>query len=162
MKLTSLHAYYVEDLRDLYGAVTQLMRALPKIAKLADSPQLREALTEQHHQCQAHVGRLEKMFDRLGLGPKGAACRVMEAMITEGKDLEGRSALPTVQDVAIIGGVLRAAYYLMAACVCTRDVAERLGETQAQGLLQAMLEENQAVQRRLSEVCAQIVRIEAA
>lgn len=162
MTLTSLHALYVEELRDLYGGATQLMRALPKIAKVAESPQLREALTDHLHQCQAHVGRLEKMFDRLGLGPKGSACRAMEAIITQGKDLEGRSTLPTVQDAAIIGGLLRAVHYLMADCIYTRDVAKRLGEAQAEGLLQAMLEENQAVERRLSEVCDEIVQTEAA
>jgi ferritin-like metal-binding protein YciE len=162
MKLSTLHSLYIEELRDLYSAATQVMRSLPKIAKGADSPRLREALTDQLHQSQAHIDRMEKMFDRLGIGPKGSAGRAMEAIITLGKDIEAADAQATVQDAAIIASSQRAGHYLMAGCVITRDLAKHLGHVNAVGLLQTMLEENQAVEQRLSALSDEIVKAEAA
>jgi ferritin-like metal-binding protein YciE len=161
MKLSTLQSLYIEELRDLYAAATQIMRSLPKIAKGADSPRLREALTDQLHQAQAHIDRMEKMFDRLGIGPKGSAGRAIEAIITLGKDVEGSDAQPTVQDAAIIASSQRAGYYLMAGCVVTRDLAKHLGHVNAVGLLQAMLEENQAVAERLSALSDEIIKVKA-
>jgi ferritin-like metal-binding protein YciE len=162
MKLSTLHSLYIEELRDLYSAATQVMRSLPKISKGADSPRLREALTDQLHQSQAHLDRMEKMFDRLGIGPKGSAGRAMEAIITLGKDIEAADAQATVQDAAIIASSQRAGHYLMAGCVITRDLAKHLGHVNAVGLLQTMLEENQAVEQRLSALSDEIVKAEAA
>jgi ferritin-like metal-binding protein YciE len=161
MKLSTLHSLYIEELRDLYSAATQVMRSLPKIAKGADSPRLREALTDQLHQSQAHIDRMEKMFDRLGIGPKGSAGRAMEAIITLGKDIEAADAQATVQDAAIIASSQRAGHYLMAGCVITRDLAKHLGHVNAVGLLQTMLEENQAVEQRLSALSDEIIKVKA-
>jgi ferritin-like metal-binding protein YciE len=161
MKLTTLHSLYIEELRDLYTSATLVMRSLPKIAKGADSPRLREALTDQLHQAQAHIDRLEKMFDRLGIGPKGGAGRAMEAIITQGKDVEGADAQATVQDAAIIASSQRCGHYLIGGCIVARDLAKHLGHVNAVALLQTMLEENQAVEQRLSELSDEIIKVKA-
>lgn len=158
MKLTTLHALYIEELRDLYSAATQVMRSLPKMSKLAEAAELREALTDQLHQSQAHLDRLEKMFDRLGVGPKGNACRAMEAIITQGKDMEGGGAEATVQDAALIASSLRAGHYLVAGCTSTRNMAKHLGHVNAVGLLQSMLDENLAADQRLTELAEELVQ----
>jgi ferritin-like metal-binding protein YciE len=161
MKLTSLHALYVETLKDLYSAEHQTLRALPKMAKVATSPPLRQVLTDQLHQTQVHVDRLDKMFVRLGVGPKGAACSGMEGLITEGKDLLGDDAQPTVMDAALIVAGRRIGHYLIAGLGSARMLARRLGHANAVALLQEMLDENGAADRKMSDLFDMIVQAPA-
>lgn len=161
MKLTSLHAFYIEQLKDLYSAEHQLLRALPKMAKVATAPSLRQALNDLLHQSQAHVNRLDKMFVRLGVGPKGAACLGIEGLIAEGKDFLGEDAQPTVMDAALIAVAQRTGHYLLADFGCVRTLAERLGQNKAAVLLQEMLDENVAADRRLTELAESILQAPA-
>ena len=133
---------YVEQLKDLYSAEHQVLRALPKMAKIASSPQLRTAFTDQIHQTQVHVDRLDKMFVRLGVGPKGNACHGMEGLVTEGKDLIGDEAQPTVMDAALIAAGQRMGHYLIAGFGSARTLARQLGHKQCgRAVLQEMLDE---------------------
>src|SRR6188768_2337767 len=98
MKLTTLQALFTDQLKDLYDAENQILRALPKMAKTAISPDLRQVLTNELEQSQAHVHRLDKIFLRLGVLPKGSNARAMEVLVAEGKDLAGDEAQATVFD----------------------------------------------------------------
>ena len=110
---------------------------------------------------QVHIGRLEKMFDRLGIGPKGGVSRVMEALVAEAKDLSGDAAEPTVLDAALIVACQRMTFVLMASMACERTLARRLGHETAVTLLQEMMDEDGATVRQLTELAGAIVHVAA-
>ncbi len=85
MKLETLHDLYVDELKDLYNAEHQLLKALPKMAKAASAPQLAKAFTEHLEQTKGHVDRLEKIFKKLDASPKGKTCKAMQGRLEEGK-----------------------------------------------------------------------------
>ncbi len=114
MKLTTIHALFVEQLKELYDAENQLLRAFPRMAKVAVAPQVRQAFTDHLHQTQVHVHRLDKLFLRLGVGPKGSNCRAMEGLVAESKDLLPEQAQATVLDAALIAAAQRMEHYEMA------------------------------------------------
>src|SRR5215208_2270856 len=102
MSLDSLHDLYVNELKDLYNAETQLLKALPRMAKAATAPELRAAFTEHLEVTRGQVGRLEKIFGALGVSPKGKKCKAMEGLVEEGKELMEKDAEPSVLDAALI------------------------------------------------------------
>lgn len=158
MKITTLDALYVDMLKELFEAETLLVRALPKMAKSATTPQLREALAEHLHQTQTHVHRLDQIFLRLGWGSKGSACRIMEGLIAESKDLMSDEAKPTVLDVALIVGLQRIVHYVMAGYGSLRPLATQLGHTKAAALLQESLTELQAADATLTNLADVVMR----
>jgi ferritin-like metal-binding protein YciE len=152
MNLTSLHAFYVESLKMLYSAEHQVVRALPKMARVASASELRRQLTDLMHTTQAHTNRLDTMFVRLGVGPKGRHCYGVEALISEGRDVMGDDAEPAVADAALIAAAQRMGCYLMADFGSVRTLARRLGDDNATVWLQEMLDESRAIERRLTEL----------
>src|SRR6202521_682551 len=106
MKVNRLKHLYVEELKDLYSAETQLVKALPKMAKAAASPDLRAGFEEHLEQTKGHVQRLETIFEQLGESPKGKKCKGMEGLIEEGseaiEEYEGE-----LLDAALIGAAQR-------------------------------------------------------
>jgi len=161
MKLTTLHALYVEQLKDLYGAAHQVMRALPQMAKLAAQPRLRTAFNDQIHEAQVHIDRLEKMFMRLGEGPKGSSCHAIESISAEGRNLSGEGARPTVMDVALIAASQRMGHYLIAGFGSALTLARGLGQKKAAALLQEMLEVGVTADLRMSDMSEAIVETDA-
>src|SRR2546421_12152267 len=107
MQLESLQDLFVEQLKDLYNAETQLVKALPKMAKAATDGQLQAAFTTHLHETQGHVERLEKIFEKLGASPKGKKCKAMEGLIAEGKESMGEKATPEVMDASLIAAAQR-------------------------------------------------------
>src|SRR5919106_941991 len=100
MSLDSLHDLYVNELKDLYNAENQLLKALPRMAKAATAPELRAAFTEHLEVTRGQVARLEKIFENLGTGPKGKKCAAMEGLIEEGKGVIAKGGEPAVIDAA--------------------------------------------------------------
>src|SRR4030095_11040911 len=87
MKLDTLQKLYTDELRDLYNAENQLMKALPKMAKAASSEELKDAFEKHLEQTKGHVERLEQVFEELGEKPKGKTCRAMKGLIEEGSEI---------------------------------------------------------------------------
>src|SRR5205809_6535465 len=98
MKLEHLKDLYVEELKDIYSAETQLVKALPKMAKAAHSPQLQESFNLHLEQTKGHVQRLEQIFDGLGEKPTGKTCKGMAGLITEGEEMRSEKGEPEVID----------------------------------------------------------------
>ena len=132
MKLSSLHELYVDELKDLYSAENQLVKALPKMAKAASSPGLAKAFTSHLKETEGHVARLEEIFAGLGISPKGKKCKAMEGLIEEGKELLSEDAEPEVMDAGLIAAAQRVEHYEMAGYGCVRTYAELLGEKKGQ------------------------------
>ena len=102
MKLDSLETLYVEELRDLYNAENQLLKALPKMAKDASAPELKQAFEDHLEQTEEHVERLEEIFEKLDKKPTGKTCKAMKGLIEEGSEIMEEEGEESVLDAGII------------------------------------------------------------
>jgi ferritin-like metal-binding protein YciE len=152
MKLDSLENLFVHELKDLLSAEKQLVKALPKMAKGANSPALQSAIKEHLEQTKEHVERLEKIFGLLGKAPRAEHCKAMEGLVEEGADLLAEEGAPTVKDAALIGAAQRVEHYEIAAYGTTRTLAELLGHHDAVKLLQLTLDEEKETDEKLTEL----------
>lgn len=150
MKIEKLADLFVEEMQDLYSAETQLVQALPKIAKAASSPELENAFLNHLEQTKEHVRRIEEIFTHLDGSPKGKKCAAMEGLLKEGKDLLSQHMREEVLDAALIGAAQRVEHYEIAAYGAARAHAERLGYTLIPGLLQQTLDEEKAADEKLT------------
>ena len=151
-----LKELYIDELKDLYSAESQLVKALPKIAKAASSDELRQGFEEHLEQTKGHVQRLEKIFQALGESPKGKKCKGMEGLIEEGSEGIEEDYEGSVLDAALIGAAQRVEHYEIAGYGTVRSMAETLGESNHVSLLEETLEEEKETDEKLSELAAQI------
>ena len=161
MKLMSLENLFTEELRDLYSAENQILKALPKMAKAASSPELQAAFKEHLEQTKVHVERLETIFEELGTSPKGKKCKGMEGLIEEGSELMEEKADPSVLDAGLIAAAQRVEHYEMAGYGTVRTFARTLGKSQAAELLQKTLDEEGETDKKLSKLAETAVNAEA-
>jgi ferritin-like metal-binding protein YciE len=162
MKLQSLQDLLVEQIKDLFSAENQLVKALPKMAKAASSPDLRDGFEEHLKQTRKQVQRLEKVSQQLGVSPKGKKCVAMAGLIEEGKELIEEDAGPSVLDAGLIAAAQKVEHYEMASYGCARTWAEELGFEDAAALLQETFEEEKATDEKLTELAKQMIIQEAA
>jgi ferritin-like metal-binding protein YciE len=162
MKLTSLHDLFLDSLRDLYNAENQIIKALPKMAKTADSEELQNAFQEHLDQTRGHVERLEKVFEIMGAKARGKTCQAMEGIIEEGKELMKESAEPEVLDAGLIAAAQKVEHYEMASYGTVRTWAHQLGQNEAADLLQQTLDEEMDTDRRLTNIAENMVNVSAA
>lgn len=152
METATPQSLYVEKLKDLYSAVMQVVGVLPRMAKVASTPQLREALTDHLHQTQVHLHRLDKIFLRLGVGPRGRNCTAMETMIAETRHLMGDGLKPAEMDAALIAAVQRFEQYEASEYASLHASAEQLGHTNAAASLQESVNEQAATGKKLARL----------
>jgi ferritin-like metal-binding protein YciE len=161
MKENRLRHLFVEELKDLYSAENQLVKALPKMAKASTSEDLRAGFEEHLEQTKEHVVRLEKIFKALGESPNGKKCKGMEGLIKEGGELIEEDPAPEELDAGLISAAQRVEHYEMAGYGCVGAYAKLLGEDQALSLLRQTLEEEKETDRKLTQLAAHI-NVEAA
>ena len=161
MPRASLHDLFVEDLRDLYSAETQLVKALPKMAKAADARELRAAFEEHLEVTRGQVERLERLFDGFGEKAKGKKSVAMEGLIERAREAIARDAHPAVRDAALIGAGQRVEHHEMAGYECARTYARLLGYDDAADELQDALDEEAEADVRLTELAQTVILIEA-
>ena len=153
MALESLNDLFVEQLRDLYDAENQLIKALPKMAEGANSDELRQGFEEHLEQTKGHAQRIEQIFEQLGEKVKGKKCKGMEGLIKEGDEtLEEDISDENVQDAAIIAAAQRVEHYEIAGYGTARTFANLLGEDEAASLLEQTLEEEKETDAKLTEL----------
>jgi ferritin-like metal-binding protein YciE len=157
MKLDTLKKLYVEELRDLYDAENQLIKALPKMAKGASSDELKQAFEDHLEQTKEHIERLEEIFQRLGEKPTGKTCKAMKGLIEEGSEMLEEEGEESVIDAGLIGAAQRVEHYEMAAYGTVRTFANLLGEEEAADLLQQTLDEEGETDKHLSELAEEVV-----
>ena len=143
---------YIDELRDIYSAETQLVKALPKMAKAAESDELRSGFEEHLEQTKGHVSRLEQIFDALGEKPSGKKCEGMAGLIKEGGEAAQEDYEGDVKDSALIGAAQRVEHYEIAAYGTVRAMAEKLGEDDAVELLSQTLQEEKDTDVKLSDL----------
>jgi ferritin-like metal-binding protein YciE len=162
MEMNTLQDLFVEDLKDLYNAETQLIAALPKMAEAASDPALKQAFQSHLAETEGHVSRLEQIFQALYESPKGKKCRAMEGLIEEGKELMEADAAPQVMDAGLIGAAQKVEHYEIAGYGTVRTYAEVLGNDQAARLLQQTLDEEGMADKKLNKLAMQCINLEAA
>ena len=156
MQKDSLRKLYIDELRDLYNAETQLVKPLPKMAKASSNDQLREAFEEHLRQTSGHVSRLEQIFGQLGEKASGKKCVGMEGLVKEGSEVTKEDYVDSVKDAAIIGAAQRVEHYEMAGYGTVRTFAELLGENEHVSLLEQTLEEEKQADQKLTELAEEI------
>jgi ferritin-like metal-binding protein YciE len=161
MEMNSLQDLFIHDLKDLYNAETQLVKALPKMAKAASDPDLKEAFQTHFAETEEHVARLERIFDELDESPKGKKCKAMEGLIEEGKELMEEDAKPAVMDAGLIGAAQKVEHYEIAGYGTARTYAQMLGNDEAARLLQQTLDEEGNTDKKLNALAMQCINAEA-
>jgi ferritin-like metal-binding protein YciE len=162
MKLDSLKKLLVHELKDLYSAEKQLIKALPKMAKAATHDELRQAFEDHLEETEEHAERLEQVFEMLGASARTEKCKAMQGLIEEAQDLMKEDAEPDVMDAALIASAQRVEHYEIAGYGCARTYAELLGEDEAAALLQKTLDEEGATDHKLTEIAESAINLEAA
>lgn len=152
----SLRELYIDELRDLYSAETQLTKALPKMAKASSNTELRLAFEEHLRQTSEHVSRLEQIFEMLEEKPTGKKCLGMEGLVKEGAETLGEEYEDAVMDAGIIGAAQRVEHYEIAAYGTAREFAQLLGEDEHISLLEQTLEEEKQTDQKLTQLAEQI------
>lgn len=162
MQIETLRDLYVEQLHDLYSAETQLVEALPKMAKAASNAKLQQAFQTHLKQTQTHVQRLEDIFDGLGAKPKGQKCKGMEGLIKEGEEMIKMKGDPSAIDAGLIAAAQRVEHYEIAGYGCVHTYAHQLGEQQSAQLLKQTLDEEGDTDKLLTQLAENVINLEAA
>ena len=159
LKFNSLRDLFIEELRDLYSAETQLVKALPKMADAATDEQLKHAITSHLGQTKGHVARLERIFETIDERATGETCQAMEGLIKEGSEMAKAEGDSVVVDSGIIGAAQRVEHYEMAGYGTARSLAQRLGENEAAEILQQTLDEEGDANELLTEIAENLVPV---
>lgn len=154
--LRNLRDLLVDELRDLHNAESQLVKALPKMAKAASNEELKEGFTEHLEQTKGHVDRLERCFKLLGMAAKGKTCHAMKGLVEEGGEAIDADAPDAIRDACLIGAAQRVEHYEIAAYGTARAFAQTLGETKVADLLQDTLDEEGETDKKLTALAEQI------
>jgi len=156
MPKNGLRELYIDELRDLYSAENQLVKALPKIAKAASSDELRQGVEEHLEQTKGHVQRLEEIFEMLNESPKGKKCAGMEGLTKEGSEVMGEDFEGATMDAALIGAAQRVEHYEIAAYGTACEFAKILSESEHESLLRQTLQEEKETDDKLTELAGRI------
>lgn len=156
MEHEALKELYIDELKDIYNAENQLVKALPKMAKAATSEELRNGFEEHLEQTKGHVQRLEQIFKALDEKPTGKKCKGMEGLVAEGQEMMGEDFEDDVMDAALISAAQRVEHYEIAAYGTVRTYAELLGEENAVQLLEQTLEEEKETDQKLTDLASEI------
>lgn len=154
--MQSLRELMIDELKDLYSAENQILKALPKMIKKATSEELKSGFEKHLKETEGHVERLDKIFQQLDASPRGKKCKGMEGIIEDGKELMEKDADPEVMDAGLIGAAQHVEHYEMAGYGCVRTYAELLGLSDVAKLLQKTLDEEKATDEKLTELSRQI------
>ena len=160
MSLHNLKDLYIDQLKDLYSAETQIVQALPKMVEKATSDELRTALESHLNQTEGHVERLTQIFEELNEQPMGKVCKGMKGLVAEGDETIGETE-KTVRDAGIIASAQRIEHYEMAAYGTARNFAKLLGDDKAVSLLQQTLDEEGEADKKLTKLADSSVNHQA-
>jgi ferritin-like metal-binding protein YciE len=145
----SLQSVLTEELRDLYSAENQLVKALPKMAKGSSDPELKNLFTQHLQQTKGHVERLKQIFQQLGEKPTGKLCVGMEGLVKEGQEQLENDEEGATKDVCIAGAALRVEHYEIAGYTAAIGIAKALGERDIVALLTETLNEEKEAGKKV-------------
>ena len=149
----------IDELQDIYHAEGQLVKALPKMAKAANSSELKEAFQNHLTETQGRVRRLNQAFELLGEKAKGKVCKGMQGLVEEGQEAitDGKEKEDPIADLALIGAAQRVEHYEISAYGTARTIAEQLGQDEVVQLLEQTLEEEKNADETLSKIAGPLL-----
>ena len=157
MSVATIEELFVDELKDLYSAEKQITKSLPKLAKAATSPELKDAFESHLKETFGQIERLDRVFEILGKSPRGKTCNGMKGVLEEGAEvLEETEKGSTVRDAALISAAQRVEHYEMAGYGCVREYAKLLGQKEIAQLLEETLAEEKAADSKLGKVAKQV------
>lgn len=156
MKVDSLEKLFVDELRDLYSAEKQIIRALPKMAKAAENDELRAAFTSHLKETEKQIERLDRVFEILGKSAAGKTCAGMKGVLEEGHEMMEETEEGDVRDAGMISAAQRVEHYEMAGYGAVRTYAEQLGQKEIAQLLQETLNEEGEADKKLTSIAAKV------
>jgi ferritin-like metal-binding protein YciE len=152
MQLESIKDVYTHELQDLHSAETQLIEALPKMARAASNDELRQAFEQHLEETRDHVARLDQILAQAGTSAPGEECKGMAGLIAEGKGIIEAHGDPAVKDAALISAAQRVEHYEIAAYGTARTFADELGMDDAKDLLDQTLDEESHADKLLTKI----------
>jgi ferritin-like metal-binding protein YciE len=152
MAVKSVNDLLLEELRDVYHAEKQLVKALPKMAKKAKSDKLRQAIEQHLEETKGQVDRLEQVFEKLDSRSRAKRCEAMEGLIEEAEQAMEEITTPEVLDAAMIAAAQKVEHYEIASYGSARALAEALGHNEVAQLLEQTLEEEKQADQKLNEI----------
>jgi ferritin-like metal-binding protein YciE len=161
MKLATLDDLLIHELRDLYSAESQIVKALPKMVKAAHSDGLKAAFQEHLAVTEKQIERLDEIFEKLEQSTRGSKCVAMEGLLKEGKELMAEEAEPAVMDAGMIAAAQRVEHYEIAGYGCARTFARLLGHEAIAQLLQQTLDEEADADAKLTELAESEINVQA-
>jgi ferritin-like metal-binding protein YciE len=161
MELDTLKDLYVEELKDLYSAEKQIVKALPRMIKATKHKQLQQAFRNHLRQTEQHAARLERICKELGVSPRGKKCVGMEGLLEEGKELIQEKPDDDVLDAGLISAQQHVEHYEMAGYGTVRTYARQLGYEEHAQLLQQTLDEEGETDHLLTDLAESSINIEA-
>jgi ferritin-like metal-binding protein YciE len=156
MSAANLEELFVHELRDVLDAEKQILKGLPKMARAADSEDLRAAFEEHKAVTEQHVERLEKIFESLGKAARGKHCPGMEGLLTEGEEMIKEQEKGPVLDAAMIGSAQKVEHYEIAAYGTLATYAKLLQMEEAVDLLGQTLDEEKETDEKLNQIASEI------
>jgi ferritin-like metal-binding protein YciE len=161
MEMESLKELYVDELKDLWSAETQITKALPKMVKAATNPKLKKAFNTHLKQTERQIKRLERIFKELDESPRGKKCVGMEGLIKEAQELIKEKPEAEVLDAGLIAAAQHVEHYEMAGYGCVRTWARQMGEDRQAELLQETLDEEEQTDKLLTDLAESEINVEA-
>lgn len=151
-KVQTLESAFVEEIRDLYDAEKQLVRALPKMAKAANSEELRDAFREHLEVTKGQVQRLEQIFEMMGQRARSKPCKAMKGLIEEGQEIMEEDMQEQIGDLAMIGAAQKVEHYEISGYGTVRTFAQAMGQREVAQLLDQTLKEEEATDKKLTQI----------
>jgi ferritin-like metal-binding protein YciE len=161
MSLESLKDLYVEQLRDLYSAESQILEALPKMEKAATNQELQNAFKEHKKATETHLERLEKIFETLDKKSSGHHCKGMEGLLKEGNEMVKEKGDDSTRDAGLIAAAQRVEHYEIAGYGTVRSYAEQMGFAEHEKLLKQTLDEESQTDERLTKLAESVINVQA-
>ena len=156
MTIDNLRDLYIEQLEDLYSAEQQLIKALPKMAKAANSDELKSAFEDHLEQTKGHAQRIETIFEQMGEKLTAKKCKAMEGLVKEGSEVIEEDMVDGLKDAALIAAAQRVEHYEMAGYGCVKAYATRLGDDEAASLLGQTLNEEKKADELLNGIAEEL------
>lgn len=161
MKLNSLEKLYIDELKDLWSAENQILKALPRMIKAAGHKELKRAFTTHERQTRQQVKRLERIFKQLDASPRGKKCEGMEGLLKEGASLIRERPEQDVLDAGLLTAAQHVEHYEMAGYGTVRTWARLLGLGDQADLLQQTLDEEGETDHLLTKLANRIINVDA-
>lgn len=158
-KTQTMQSAFVEEIRDLYDAEKQLVRALPKMAKAASSEELRAAFQEHLEVTKGQVARLEEVFQMISEKPRSKACKAMKGLVEEGQEIMAEDQEEHLLDLALIGAAQKIEHYEIAGYGTVRTFAQAIGNKEMAQLLEQTLKEEEATDKKLTQIAKSLYKV---